>query len=203
MDVRKILLFTSFVLGNLSILIVTLVILTIYTTKGGVATELAQAQVTTNNSDTYNLYPQSIQPNIPVLPSGQLVVADSRPELIDKFFSRHNSPMTGLGNVVVTTADKYQIPFTLVPAIAFCEGNAGLSSPAGSYNTWGWAVYGGKVLGFASWQDGIETVSKGLRTDYYNYGLDTPEKMMPKYTPPSQGTWANCVDTFSQEILNP
>ena len=80
------------------------------------------------------------------------------------------------------------------------ESNLGKTIPNDSYNAWGYGVYGGKVTKFNSWEEAIERVSRGLRRDYFDHGLDTPEKIMPKYTPPSDGSWAFCVNTFLQEL---
>ncbi len=126
---------------------------------------------------------------------------DARTELIDKYFQKYGSPLTGLGKDIVLAADRYQIPYNYLPAIAACEGSLGTAIPYNSYNTWGWGIYGDLVTSFSSWQEAIEVISQGLKEDYFNQGLDTPEKIMPKYTPPSKGSWAVCVNQYLQELL--
>jgi len=108
--------------------------------------------------------------------------------------------MTGLGKDIVTSADKYNLPYSLLPAIAQCEGNLGKRTPEGSFNTWGYGIYGDKVLKFQSWEEGIEKVSQGLRKNFLDKGLTTPDQIMTKYTPSSNGSWADCVDQFLTEL---
>ena len=63
-----------------------------------------------------------------------------------------------------------------------------------SHNCWGYGIYGDLVTKFNSYPDGMETVAKGLKKNYIDRGLDTPEEIMAKYTPPSQGSWAAGVN---------
>lgn len=130
----------------------------------------------------------------------QIISSDARSEIINSFMLRYKSPMSGVGDAVVETADKYNIPFWLVPAIAQCESNLGKRIPHGSNNAWGYGVYGDKVLKFASWEEGIEKVSQGLSKNYLGAGLETPEEIMKKYTPSSNGSWARCVNEFLKEL---
>lgn len=129
-----------------------------------------------------------------------IISSDARIAIVDSFLERYNSPMKGHGKNFVESADRFKIPFSLVAAIAQCESNLGKSIPPGSYNAWGYGIYGDNVLKFESWEQGIERVSRGIREDYFNYGLDSPAKIMNKYTPPSKGSWAFCVEHFSEEM---
>ncbi len=133
--------------------------------------------------------------------TGAMVIpADARPGLVDNFLAKYRSPFTGLGPHIVQTADKYQLPYNLIPAIAQCESNVGKTIPHDSFNAWGYGVYGGSVLHFNNWTEAVERVSRGLREDYFKYNLDTPEKIMKKYTPQSNGSWARCVNQFLEEL---
>jgi hypothetical protein len=55
-------------------------------------------------------------------------------------------------------------------------------------------------LGFNSYSDAIETVSKGLKNNYIDEGLVTPDEIMTKYTPSSNGSWAHGVNEFMSEM---
>ncbi|MCL4390402.1 MAG: hypothetical protein M1484_03105 [Patescibacteria group bacterium] len=195
---KRLVIFSGFVLGNFAILVISLVVLTIYTSKQSSAQNSVVPQDIKTTQQSYAAF-NSPAPTDPGA-TAYLVSGDARPKLIDAFFARYNSPMTGLGQDIVTAADKYQIPYGYLPAIAQCEGNVGKSMPANSFNPYGYGIYGGQITRFSSWQEGINAVSQTLRTDYFDLGLDTPEKIMPKYTPPSQGSWAFCVDKFLNEL---
>lgn len=129
--------------------------------------------------------------------------SDARPQIIDHFFKGHNAPLESFGKVFVETSDKYRLDFRLLPSIAMQESNGGKKVISDSYNPFGYGIYGGQVKKFASYEEAIERVGKGLREDYLDKGLDTPEKIMTKYTPSSVdlgGPWAEGVAFFMEEL---
>lgn len=132
--------------------------------------------------------------------SAEIIPTDARSAIIDSFLLRYQSPMAGIGTAVVENADKYGLPFWLVPAIAQCESNLGKRVPADSHNAWGWGIYGEKVTRFETWEQGVEKVSQGLSKNYLAKGLTSPEEIMKKYTPGSNGSWAFCVQKFLNEL---
>lgn len=69
-----------------------------------------------------------------------------------------------------------------------------------SYNAWGWGVYGDKAPMFSSWEEAIMTIAEGLRHEYYNKGYVTPEIIMKKFTPRSDGSWARDVKVIMEQI---
>ncbi len=130
--------------------------------------------------------------------------SDSRPVIIDNFLSSHKSPMSGMGAVFVREADKYNIDYRLLPAIAFQESTLGKKIPRGSHNAFGWAIYTGANSGakFDGWEHAIEVVAKGLKAKYIDQGLATTEAIMTRYTPDSNGSWAFGVN-FAIEEMTP
>lgn len=196
---KRLLLLGSFVLGNFSILVIAFALITMWATQSSSAdqTQANDVVLTLGAQELrhYGAAPVELPQIVPTI-----IESDARPTIINKFLVAHSSPMVGMGRVIVAEADKHKIPFNLLPAIAMCEGNAGKVMPADSYNTYGWGIYGGKVTRFSSWEEGIATVSKGLRTNYYDRGLETVEAIMAKYAPPSEGSWANCVERYMTEL---
>lgn len=132
--------------------------------------------------------------------SEQITSADARPEIIKQYMENYGSPLAPYSALIVQTADKYSLDFRLITAIAQQESNICKIIPPGSYNCWGWGIHSNGSLGFSSFQDGIEEVSKGLRSDYLNKGFSTIEEIMSKYTPQSNGSWASGVNTFMSEM---
>jgi hypothetical protein len=55
-------------------------------------------------------------------------------------------------------------------------------------------------LGFTSFSEGINEVSKGLREEYLDKGFSTVEEIMSKYTPLSNGSWAAGVNQFMADM---
>ena len=142
--------------------------------------------------------------SLPAEPSSVSVTIeakDARPQIIENYLSKYDSPIVNLAGYLVQTADKYGLDYRLVAAIAQQESNLCKKIPTATYNCWGWGIHSKGTLGFASFEEGIDTVSKGLKTQYVDKGLVTPQQIMSKYVPHSpQGAWAQGVSQFIEEM---
>lgn len=136
--------------------------------------------------------------------SDEITQQDARTELIRQFFMSHDSPLTEYAQFVVEAADKYDLDFRLIPAIAMQESNLCKKrpiEPVDSHNCWGWGIYSGKVTRFKSYTSAIETVTKGLATRYKEkHNLHTPQEIMKLYNPNSTGSWADGVNFFMDRL---
>jgi len=94
--------------------------------------------------------------------NGQVDSADARPEIVRQYLEFYGSPLVPFAGYIVQTADKYSLDFRLITAIAQQESNLCKIIPPGSYNCWGWGIHSEGTLGFSSYDQGIESVSKGL-----------------------------------------
>jgi len=130
----------------------------------------------------------------------QVTQTDARVELVRQFFAKYKSPLEPYAEDVVRVADKYGMDFRLIPAIGMQESNLCKRSPENSHNCWGFGIYGKKVTRFESYPDAIEAVTKTLSNKYINQGLVTPEEIMTKYTPSSNGSWAAGVNHFMDQL---
>jgi len=125
---------------------------------------------------------------------------DIRVANLKYFFRKYESVLYDKSEYIVKIADQYKLDYRLVPAIAMQESGLCKNIYEGSYNCWGWGIYGNKVTRFDSYEQAIEAVSKGLKVNYIDKGLITPEEIMRKYTPPSTGSWAFGVNFFLKSI---
>jgi hypothetical protein len=91
---------------------------------------------------------------------------DNRSKILKGFLEERNSPLADYADVFVENADKYNLDWKFVAAISGTESSFGLAYPQGTYNGWGWGIYGNNMHYFNSWEDAIETISKGLREQY-------------------------------------
>lgn len=135
--------------------------------------------------------------------SDSIVHTDARAKIIEDFFDGYKSVLAGYANEFIEVADKYQLDWRLLPAIAMQESNGGKKVIASSHNPFGYGIYGTAVRKFTSWEEAIQRVGQALREDYLNQGLKTPEEIMAKYTPPSlgkDGAWAKGVRSFMVEL---
>jgi hypothetical protein len=125
-----------------------------------------------------------------------IIFKDARIEIVRQFFESYKSPLEPYAQNIVDDADKYGIDYKLLPAIAMQESNLCKKIIFDSFNCWGFGIYGKKVTRFESYPEAIDTVTKTLATNYIAEGLNTPEEIMKKYTPSSNGSWAFSVNYF-------
>lgn len=125
---------------------------------------------------------------------------DARTEILSQFFTKYSSPLEPYAEYTVKMADKYGLDFRLIPSIAMQESNLCKKIPENSHNCWGFGIYGGKVTRFSGYEEAISTVSKTLSLKYKDKGLVEPHEIMTKYTPSSNGSWANGVTFFMDEL---
>jgi len=186
---KKVLLFTSFFIFTPVLLFVSIVYLLF---------------LSHNSGFHYNSISQN--PNRSVafaaLPSAENVLSDSiifndaRIEIVKQFFAKYKSPLEPFASNVVEQADKYGLDFRLIPSIAMQESNLCKKIITDSYNCWGFGIYGKKVTRFDGYPEAIETITRTLAQNYIAGGLTTPEQIMKKYTPSSNGSWAFGVSHF-------
>jgi hypothetical protein len=132
--------------------------------------------------------------------SGFAEGGDARPEILKQYLDAYHSPLVPFAETIVAEADKNGLDFRLITAIAQQESNLCKIIPPQSYNCWGWGIHSKGSLGFSSFEEGIQTVSQGLKEEYIDKGYESIEDIMSKYTPLSQGSWAFGVNKFMAEM---
>jgi hypothetical protein len=145
------------------------------------------------------------QPPVLGTSDAQILGADGKAAIIQQYLALHRSPLASYAQKIVDEAEKYGLDWRLTTAICMQESNCGKSIPANSYNAWGWAIHSTYTKHFENWEKAIETVTNGLKTDYIDRGLVTPEQIMTRYCPLSiakGGSWARAVEYFMQELEN-
>jgi len=120
---------------------------------------------------------------------------DNRAEKLKAYFAKNRSPFTPYATNFVQVADKYDLDWTLLPAIAKLESQLGIRIPAGSYNPYGWN--NGKYF-FKSFENANEVVANGIRTRYAPTGKVTAARIGKKYA--ASPTWASRVSRYQIEI---
>ncbi len=130
---------------------------------------------------------------------GQML-RDERVEKLRAYLTMHNSPLTGEASHFITEADRLDLDWKLVPAIAGVESTFGKHTPPGSYNGWGWGIPTGAQSGitFDSWKDGITSVSEGLKYRYINRGATSIEQIGRIYA--ASPRWSGNIRFFLNQI---
>jgi len=125
--------------------------------------------------------------------------ADSRVRILTEYLKQYDSPLVPYAATFVETADKYDLDWKLVAAISGVESTFGREIPYESYNGWGWGIYGDNMIRFSSWNEGIETISEGLRNKYIDkWGAKGVYEIGRFYA--ASPTWAQRVTYFMDSI---
>jgi hypothetical protein len=123
----------------------------------------------------------------------------SRVIILKEYLEQYNSPLAVHAETFVKTADKYNLDWKFVAAISGLESTFGREIPYNSFNGWGWGIFGDNMIRFSSWDEGIETVSEGLRNKYMNrWGAQDVYSIGKLYA--SSPTWAQRVTYFMDSI---
>jgi hypothetical protein len=127
-------------------------------------------------------------------------VTDTRAFRLESFLKRYNSPVSEYAHVFIEEADKNNLDWKFVAAIAGLESTFCQHIPSGSYNCWGWGIPTGAQSGIAfdTFAHGVATVSQGLRQNYFNKGLITVEQIGRVYA--ASPTWAIRVRFFMEQL---
>lgn len=132
--------------------------------------------------------------------SGEVKAADARVGLLKSYLYARNSPLANSAEFIVKTSERYDLDYRLTTAIAQKESGLCRVIPEGSNNCWGWGIHSKGVIKFDTYEEGIETVSRGLKEFYIDQGYITVEDIMVKYANPSSTTWAEGVLRYMDQI---
>ena len=122
---------------------------------------------------------------------------DLRPAQMRAILTKYNSPMVGLEDTLIRTAEKYGLDWTLLAAIAGTESSFAKRMPANCNNPYGWGIYGDNQLCFASLESAIEGVASGLAA---KYNLSSLESIAKTYNSVSTDGWIRHTRFFMHKI---
>jgi len=122
-------------------------------------------------------------------------------EQLRSFLASHNSPLAGDAQAFIDEAERNNLDWRLVAAIAGAESTFGKHIPTGSNNAWGWGVFTGTQSGFnfKDWAEGIAVVSEGLRKNYLDRGASTIYDIGWIYAA-NGNSWGSHVQFFINQI---
>jgi hypothetical protein len=128
------------------------------------------------------------------------VQADDRIAKLRGYLASFHSPLVNKAPHFIAEADRFFLDWKLVPAIAGLESTYGKRLPRGTFNAWGWGIPTPQHRGiaFSDWENGITTVTEGLRTNYVDRGASSIEQIGRRYA--SSPTWAVRVRHIMADI---
>lgn len=122
--------------------------------------------------------------------------SEERAIALRNIFEKNGSPLANQAENFIKYADKYGVDWKLLPAISGLESSFGLHLMPGSHNAYGW---GGGHIYFNSWEEGIETITHTLRSNYMDkWGARDVWEIGPIYA--ESPTWAIRVSSFMDTI---
>ncbi|MDE2399924.1 MAG: hypothetical protein KGL67_02875 [Patescibacteria group bacterium] len=114
---------------------------------------------------------------------------------IDSYFAAHSMPLKGMGNKMAEEADKNNLDYRLIPAIAVRESTGG--KHACGNNPFGWDSC---KTTFKSKDEAVEVLARNLsgnnpNTAKHYGGSKTTKQILQKYNPPS------IVRNYAAEVM--
>lgn len=134
------------------------------------------------------------------LMTDKVVADDARPLLIKRYLEKYKSPLLPYADLILQLSDTYNFKYYWILAIGQQESNLCKKIPENSYNCWGYGINSAGTLRFNSYELALKSYAEYLKREYFDKGYDTPEKIMKKYCPNSNGSWAFGVNQFINEI---
>ena len=122
---------------------------------------------------------------------------DTRVAQMRVVLTKYNSPMIGLEDVLIKTAEKYGLDWTLMAAIAGTESSFAKRMPYQCNNPYGWGIYGDNKLCFESLGASIEGVASGLAK---KYNISSIESIARTYNTVSTDGWISHTKFFMNKI---
>lgn len=119
-------------------------------------------------------------------------------EAIDAYFRENSMPLAGMGMKMVLEAEKNDLDWRLLPAIAVRESTGGkFACKKATFNSFGW---GSCKIGFKSNEEAIETVARNLggnnpKTEHH-YDEKTTMQILRAYNPPS------IVPRYAEQVIS-
>ncbi|NTU46816.1 glucosaminidase domain-containing protein [Candidatus Roizmanbacteria bacterium] len=115
--------------------------------------------------------------------------------VIKRTLEKYHSPLVNSVDAFMNACQKYSLDCYLLPSITGLESTFGQFIWPTSYNPFGW---GGGYIMFKSWEEGIQTVARGLRENYVNKGATDVESIGHIYS--ESPTWAVRVRNFMAQM---
>ena len=132
----------------------------------------------------------------------QVSADDARPVIIKRYLEKYKSPLVPYADLIYQVSSDYGFEYYWIVAIAQQESNLCKKAPEGSHNCWGYGIHKRGTLTFESYELAIKSYAEYLKREYFDKGLNTPELIMKKYCPSSNGSWARGVQQFINQMEN-
>lgn len=131
---------------------------------------------------------------------GSIAIQDGRILKLQTFFHIYGSILENYASTIVEAADANGLDYRLLPAIAMQESIGCKREIVTTHNCWGWGITSKQTTHFDSYEQAIDTVSRGLAKNYINKGRTTTAQIGFVYNPANTSDWVGKVDYFINQI---
>jgi len=126
--------------------------------------------------------------------------------MLDAYLASKGSPMAGHGASFIASGQRWRVDPRLAVAISGAESNFG-NILCGPNNAWGWSCPNSPGE-FDTWDQGIETITRGLRNYYLDEGRTSVALIQQKWAPSGAANdptglnnhWVTNVSKFLGEL---
>lgn len=153
-----------------------------------------------SNSKSLTVAAESNRAGNQVEIKSEIIKSDARPVIIEKYLAKYKSPLLPYARQIFEISQTYGIEYYWIVAIAQQESNLCKKIPEDSHNCWGYGIHKNGTLKFESYDLALKSYAEYLKREYFDKGLNTPELIMKKYCPHSDGSWARGVQQFIDEL---
>lgn len=128
-----------------------------------------------------------------------ILASDLRVFKVAKYLKNQDSPLVNFAPNFIAEADKNKLDYRMLVAISGVESTFGKFYLDDTYNAYGW---GGGLIKFSSWPEGIASISADLKTKYVDKGAKDIYQIGRIYCPPNSANWSSKVQYFMDKIEN-
>jgi len=155
-----------------------------------------------SNNQTLTAAAEAVEGSTSAEIRSQVTESDARPLIIQRYLAKYNSPLLPYAQQIFDLSESYGFEYYWIVAIAQQESNLCKKIPENSYNCWGYGIHKNGTLRFENYELALKSYAEYLKREYFDKGLNTPELIMKKYCPSSNGSWAYGVQHFIDEMEN-
>jgi len=130
---------------------------------------------------------------------------DPRVYVLDQYFLADKSPLYGTAKIFIDKCDRYGAPADCITIVAIAKHETDLckyNNSASMHNCWGFGGADTNRIGFASFEDSIDAVTRSLVFSYGPKYIQNPSLMEMTFCGPTPSCvgWGNRIKFFINQI---
>ncbi|MEI6022463.1 MAG: hypothetical protein WCQ32_01310 [bacterium] len=163
-----------------------------------IATSLSVNTMTTSMSSLVSQITGAPVQDVSTTQTPEQKLREEHAAKIDAYFAQYDMPLAGYGMKMVLEAEKHDVDWRMIPAIAVRESTGGIHAcKSVKFSPFG---FGSCRISFKSYDDAIEVIAKNLGGNNPNtaayYDGKTNRQILQSYNPPS------VIPKYADEVMS-